>query len=254
MTTGGPVSRGVATAPLPAAARSRLAELVRRYDLSDVQAAQLGALLSVIATDDRAPTTVRDPGLAVDQHVADSLVGLEVEAVTGARTAADLGAGAGLPGLALAAALPACRWALVESVSRKVAFMDRSAAAMGLSNAVTVNLRAEEWQEGLRSHDVVTARAVASAPVVLEYAAPLLRLGGSLVDWRTGLEPAERAAAAAAAGVLGLELVAERAVTPFAAAHSRLLYVYLKVRETPDRFPRRPGTARKRPLDASTRG
>jgi 16S rRNA (guanine527-N7)-methyltransferase len=247
-------STSTATAALPPPARARLAELARRYGLDNGQEAELAALLAVIATDGLAPTTVRDPALAVDRHVADSLVGLEVEAITGARTAADLGAGAGLPGLVLAAAVPACRWYLVESVSRKVAFMDRAEAAMGLPNVVTVNRRAEEWREGLRANDVITARAVAPAPVVLEYAAPLLCVGGSLVDWRTRLAPSEDAAALAAAHALGLDLAEARAVTPFIGAHSRWLYVYLKVRDTPDRFPRRSGTARKRPLGPSTRG
>ncbi len=235
-------------------ARARLTELARAHDLDETQSGRLGALLEMVAGDPLAPTTVRDPAVAVDQHVADSLVALEVPAVRGAHTAADLGAGAGLPGLALAAALPECQWSLVESVKRKVAFIERAIAAMGLTNAHAVNARAEEWRAGCGANDLVTARAVASAPVVLEYAAPLLRLGGSLVDWRTRMAADERSSATGAGATLGLEIHESRAVTPFAGAHSRHLYVYVKVRETPDRFPRRPGTARKRPLGASTGG
>jgi 16S rRNA (guanine527-N7)-methyltransferase len=233
--------------------RARLDELARAHDLTAAQVARLVVLLQMIASDDRAPTTVRDPAAAVDQHLADSLVALEADAVRGARTAADLGAGAGVPGLVLAAALPECRWALVDSVRRKTEFIDRAAAAMGLVNARAVNLRTEEWREGREANDLVTARAVAAAPVVLEYAAPLLRLGGSLVDWRTLMAPEEAANARAAAAELGLEAAEPRPVTPFPGAHSRRLYLYVKVRPTPSRFPRRAGTARKRPLAASTR-
>ena len=153
-------------------ARARLTELARAHDLDDVQAARLGVLLNIIATDPLAPTTVRDPAAAIDQHIADSLVALKLPAVRGARTAADLGAGAGLPGLALAAALPECRWLARRERQRKVAFIERAIAAMGLGNAHAVNARAEEWREGRRACDLVTARAVASPPVVLEYAAP----------------------------------------------------------------------------------
>ncbi len=241
-------------AELPPRARSRLAELARHYTLSETQASQLATLLGAIAADPGAPTTVRDPIAAVDRHLADSLVALDIEAVRGAHVAADVGSGVGLPGLALAVALPECRWRLLESVSRKVAFLDRAGDRLGLVNAAANNLRTEEWQDGRRSNDLVTARAVAPAPVVLEYAAPLLRLDATLVDWRTRMAPEEHAAARSASRELGLELAEERSVTPFAVVHSRCLYVYLKVRETPDRFPRRAGTARKRPLGGSTRG
>ena len=150
------------------------------------------------------------------------------------------------------AALPESRWALVDSVARKTAYIDRAIAFMGLTNAITVNLRAEEWREGRNAHDLVTARAVASVSVVLEYAAPLLRLGGALVDWRTRMTGADETISVAAAEILGLEQHDQRPVTPFEGAHSRYLYVYVKVRDTPARFPRRPGTARKRPLGTST--
>jgi len=234
--------------------QARLRVLGRDYGLDDRQLAALAALLRLIATDPLAPTTVRDPEASVDQHLADALVALELAQVRGAQVAADLGAGAGLPGLALAAALPSCRWTLVESVTRKALFIDRAIEMMGLANAQGVNLRAEEWRAGRQVNELITARAVAAAPVVLEYAAPLLCLGGSFVDWRTEMAPQEDGDARAAADLLGLERIEARRVTPFTGARSRFLYVYVKVRDTPDRFPRRVGSARKRPLGSSTRG
>ena len=141
--------------------QARLADLACAHHLDGAQSTRLGVLLGMIADDPLAPTTIRDPGVAVDQHVADSLVALELPAVRGARTAADLGTGAGLPGLALAAALPQCHWSLVDSVTRKVAFVERAIAAMGLANARAVDARAEEWREGRGANDLVTARALA---------------------------------------------------------------------------------------------
>jgi 16S rRNA (guanine527-N7)-methyltransferase len=96
--------------------------------------------------------------------------------------------------------------------------------------------------------DVVTSRALAPQPVVLEYAAPLLRLGGTLVDWRGRRDPPGERAAERAAAVLGLRRVNVREVRPFARATDRHLHVFEKVSETPARFPRRTGVARKRPL------
>ncbi len=233
--------------------RARLSELARDYDLAEEQVDALAALLTIVDRDPHAPTTVSDPPEAVDQHVADSLAALDLEVVRGARVAADIGSGAGFPGLALAVALPECRWWLIDSVRRKTVFIARAIEAIGLANATALNLRSEEWREGQNANDLVTARAVAPAPVVLEYAAPLLRLGGSLVDWRSEMDNVEARAAAAASSQLGLERHEDRPVVPFAAARSRHLYVYVKVRDTPDRFPRRAGIARKRPLAASSR-
>jgi 16S rRNA (guanine527-N7)-methyltransferase len=232
------------------AAARRLEELTLRYSLAVGQREQLATLLSLIASDERAPTAVRSRERAVDAHIADSLVALELEAVRAATTIADIGAGAGFPGLTLAVALPASDVRLVESQRRKCNFMSDLVSVLGVQNARVVCARAEEWGEGVGQHDIVTARALAAQSVVLEYAAPLLRLGGTLVDWRGKRVQHEEKAAARAADELGLRLVEVRRVEPFAAANDRHLHVYAKVREPPARFPRRAGMARKRPIGA----
>jgi 16S rRNA (guanine527-N7)-methyltransferase len=229
---------------------SRLEELTRRYGVAVRQREQLASLLAIIGRDERAPTAVRSAERAVDVHIADSLVALELDVLRSARTIADLGAGAGFPGIALALALPASELSLVESQRRKCTFMVDVLAELDVENAHVVCARAEEWGAGVERHDVVTARALAAQPVVLEYAAPLLRLGGTLVDWRGKRVPREEEAAARAADELGLALVEVRRVQPFAAATDRHLHMYSKVRETPARFPRRVGMAVKRPIGA----
>jgi 16S rRNA (guanine527-N7)-methyltransferase len=200
-----------------------------------------------------APTTVRDPGQAVDVHIADSLAALDLGVIPAAHKLVDIGAGAGFPGLALAVALPACEVVLVESQARRCAFIERVREAAWVENARVVCARAEEWQEGIGRSDVVTARAVAAQPVVLEYAAPLLRVGGALVDWRGRRDASEEAAAAVAAEELGLHLAEIRHMEPYAGARNHHLHVYEKVRETPARYPRRAGIARKRPLGGASR-
>jgi 16S rRNA (guanine527-N7)-methyltransferase len=229
--------------------KTRLGELAARYGLDSAASRSLGGLLDLLEADPAAPTTVREPDEAVDAHVADSLVALELTEVRSAGQVADLGAGAGFPGLALAAALPGARVSLVESVGRKCSFLARAVGAGGLGNVSVVCARAEEWADGLASCDLVTARALASLPVVVEYAAPLLREGGTLVAWKGRREPAEEAAGAAAAGQLGLELVEVRHVDPFTTARHRHLHVFRKTAPTPARFPRRAGIASKRPLE-----
>jgi 16S rRNA (guanine527-N7)-methyltransferase len=153
--------------------------------------------------------------------------------------------------LVLAIALPDARIALVESVSRKCAFLRGAVAELGIGNADVVQARAEAWPEGLEAHDLVTARALASLPVLVEYAAPLLEVGGHLVAWKGKPEPSEDADGRAAAATLGMSAPESVEVAPLTRALSRRLYVSSKVMSTPAGYPRRPGMARKRPLRAS---
>jgi len=236
---------------LPADVRSRLAELAERYALPARAPDQLERLLELVAAEPSAITSVRDPADGVDTHVADSLVALELRVVREARRVADLGSGGGFPGLVLAIALPDARVALVESVSRKCAFLRGAVTELGIGNADVVQARAEAWPEGLEAHDLVTARALASLPVLVEYAAPLLDVGGDLVAWKGQPEPSEDADGRAAAAALGMSAPESVEVEPFARAISRRLYVSSKVMSTPAGYPRRPGMARKHPLRAS---
>jgi 16S rRNA (guanine527-N7)-methyltransferase len=225
-----------------------LASLAAQYGLGRRQHEQLAALLEVLAHDRRAPTSVRRPERAVDVHIADSLAALELEMVRSAAAIADIGTGAGFPGLVLAVAVSGSEVRLLESQARKCLFLREVIARIGVENARVQCVRAEEWHEGAERHDLVVARAVGPAPVALEYAAPLLRLGGTFLDWRGRRARDEELAAERAAGELGLGLVEVRPVAPFQGARDHHLHVYVKVRETPARFPRRAGMARKRPI------
>jgi 16S rRNA (guanine527-N7)-methyltransferase len=229
-----------------------LAALGERYALPAAAVAQLHALLDALASDPHAPTTVRAPADAVHAHVADALVALELPDVRAAGSIADLGAGAGFPGLPLAVALPRASVALVESNARKCAFIRTAAGVAGLRNVEVVPARAESWAAGGGRCDLVTARALAPLGVIAEYAAPLLREGGALVAWKGRRDAEEERVAAAAARELGLAVEGVRPVLPYAGAEHRHLHVLRKVAPTPPRFPRRPGMARKRPLGART--
>ncbi len=232
-----------------------LEALAARYGLSPAQLGQLGVVLEALEHDERAPTSVRERERALAVHVADSLVALELDPLRAARDRrqpslhlADLGAGAGLPGAVLAIALPEWEVSLVESERRKCEFMRSLLARAAIENARAVWARAEEWREGLGANELVTARALAPAPVVLEYAAPLLSVGGHLIDWRGRRDADEEGAARRAAGELGMELLEVRRVHPYEGSREHHLHVYVKALSTPARFPRRPGAARKRPL------
>ncbi len=238
---------------VPSEVAARLGELASRYGLPSGAVERLGVLLELVAAEPSAITSVRSPADGVDVHIADSLVALDLTAVRSARRIADVGPGGGFPGLVLAVALPAARVALVESVARKCAFLGRAGEALGLRNVEAVHARAEAWPAGLGMHDLVTARALASLPVVVEYAAPLLEVGGHLVAWKGRVDAAEAADGAAAAAAVGMSEPVAMPVVPFSGARDRYLYLNSKVRPTPVGYPRRPGMARKRPIQASGR-
>ncbi len=223
-------------------------DLTWGHGLSRRQGSQIEALLRVIESDEHAPTTVRRSEEAAGVHVADSLTALELDWVRSATRVADLGSGSGFPGLALAIALPGVEVTLVESQRRKCEFLQRACLSAEIENARVVWARAEEWREGIGRADAVVARALAPQPVVLEYAAPLLRLGGALVDWRGRRRADEESAAACAAEQLGMRLLEIRHTEPYEGARDHYLHVFEKTAETPPRFPRRAGMARKRPL------
>ena len=216
----------------------RVRELAARYG---VEAAPLEALVRALEAEPDPPTTVADP---VDEHLADSLSALPL--LGSPSRIADVGSGAGFPGLALAAALPASTVVLVESQRRHADVIERLRLAAGLGNAEVVNDRVES--AGLGGFDLVTARAVASLAVLVEYAAPLLVEGGRLAAWKGARDEDEERAGEEAAGMIGLSPGRAVRVEPFPGAHSRHLHLYVKTAPTPDRFPRRPGMARKRPL------
>jgi 16S rRNA (guanine527-N7)-methyltransferase len=215
----------------------------------------LKRLLEALAAEPDPHTTVSDPQAALEVHVEDSLSGVEVRDLARARRIADIGAGAGFPGLVLAIALPRAQVDLVESVGRKTAVIDRLIQAAELVNARSVNARAEDFARvpaelggGRGAYDAVTARAVGHLAVLVEYAAPLLRDGGVLVAWKGARDASEEASGAAAAERVGMAVEEVLPVQPYPASENRHLHVFRKISPTPPEFPRRAGMARKRPL------
>jgi 16S rRNA (guanine527-N7)-methyltransferase len=224
--------------------------------LSDDARSRLAALVELLAADAAAPSSVRDPAQAWRVHVADSLSGLELAPLREAARIADIGAGAGFPGLVLATALPAARIDLIESVGRKCEFMRRAIAAAGLENARAVCERAESWaaapepEGGREAYDVVTARAVGRLATLAELASPLLDEGGFLVAWKGRRDPDEEAELERAAEGLAMQPQEIRWVGPYAGSENRHLHLLRKAGPTPGKLPRRPGMAKKRPFGA----
>ena len=232
----------------------RFATVVAEHALEEHQAQRLQRFLAVLAEDMHAPTAVRDPGEAIHVHLADSLAALPMldealgEGVPS--LVADIGSGAGVPGIPLAVARPAVRFDLVEASQRKAGFLKRVVDRLGLSNADALRARAEELPgQGRReTYGVVVVRAVAPLATLVEYAGPLLAQDGRLLAWKGARDPDEETAGHRAALQVGLEPLEVRLVTPYEESRNRYLHLYRKVRPCPPEFPRRAGVARRRPL------
>jgi 16S rRNA (guanine527-N7)-methyltransferase len=194
-------------------------------------------------------SSVTEPARAWRVHVDDSLTGLEVPALAEARRIADIGSGAGFPGLPLAVALPDAQVDLIESIGRKCEFVKRAIAAAGVDNATVLNARSEELAIDDRrgSYDAVTARAVGRLSTLAELASPLLRDGGVLVAWKGKRNPDEEQQLERAAEQLAMRPERIIAVGFRAGSEHRHLHVLRKLGPTPEGLPRRPGMAKKRP-------
>jgi 16S rRNA (guanine527-N7)-methyltransferase len=213
------------------------------------QRATIARVLELLRDERASVSSVTEPERAWRVHVEDSLTGLDFEELRSAGKIADIGSGAGFPGLVLAVALPESRLDLIESVGRKCDFIRRAIDAAGISNATVVNARSEEVAAGDRreSYDAVTARAVGRLSTLAELASPLLRDGGVLIAWKGKRDPEEEQQLKRASQQLAMQPGQLVHVGPRAGSEHRHLHLVRKLGPTPAGLPRRPGMAKKRP-------
>lgn len=166
-----------------------------------------------------------------------------------ALTVCDVGAGAGFPGIPLKIAFPNIDLVLIDSVDKKVRFMDHLIKQLQLKQAIAIHVRAEDYAAEKREYfAVVLARAVAELRVLVEYCLPLVKVGGVFIAQK-GVEINEELQQSTKA----IDLLGGRtkAVFPFelpGGAGRRNLVVIEKVKPTPRKYPRKAGMAKKEPL------
>src|SRR6266487_4056600 len=184
------------------------------------------------------------------KHFLDSLSLLTVYDTPKARLL-DIGAGAGFPGLPLKIVRPQWHVVLLEATGKKVSFLQHVIEILQLEDVVAVHGRAEELAhkaEYRASFDVVTARAVASLPTLLEYSAPFCRVGGQIIFPKKGELAEELAQGKRAAFQVGARFKADVPVTLPGLKDDRRLLVWEQMRECPQLFPRSGSVIAKKPL------
>jgi len=197
-------------------------------------------------------TSVTEPLEFVETQLLDSLACAGRPEIESARRVADIGSGAGFPGLPLALLYPEKEFLLTDALRKRTEFAREAAAALGLSGVTAIHARAEEAgrEAAYRERfDLAVCRAVAALPVVLEYTLPFVKVGGRLIAYKTVRAEGEIGDSRLALAQLGaspdMEIITYTDLLP---GSGHALYVGVKTRPTPDKYPRRAGVPAKVPL------
>jgi 16S rRNA (guanine527-N7)-methyltransferase len=185
------------------------------------------------------------------KHLGDSLALLKIFDLGDGQRVLDLGAGGGFPGIPLAIMSPDAELVLMDSTGKKMQAVEDLAKEIGLSNLSTLTGRFEDLGHDLKYREtfgLVTARAVASLPTLLEYAAPFVCVHGLFVAYKSADYQEEFAASLNAQKVLGLEFEGPIDYELSDDMGSRSLLVFRKTEPIDDAYPRKVGLPKKRPL------
>lgn len=180
-------------------------------------------------------TAITEEDEVLEKHFRDSAFGVRFLPDEG--RAADIGSGGGFPALVLAILKPELEFTLIEATAKKARFLADTAAALGLNRVEVVNERIEAYAKarGREKFDCVTARALASLNTLLEYAAPLLKIGGRLIAYKGKNAGQECADAEKAAKILGMTAEIQE---KYFAGGERVIVGYRKEKATPKGYPR----------------
>lgn len=182
------------------------------------------------------------------KHFYDSLDPFLELYMSGVETVCDVGTGAGFPGIPLAIAYPEIKFELIDSLGKRIDFLNFCIDELGMRNAKAIHVRAEEFAVDKREYfDLVTSRAVAKLPILAELCAPLVRIGGTFVALKGPAGHVELAEAKLGPGKLGLvhKKTNEASITQIG---ERINIYFEKVSKTPSKYPRQFGQIKKSPL------
>lgn len=196
-------------------------------------------------------TAITEPKEVAIRHFLDSFYIAEIESFQIASCIIDVGSGAGFPGIPLAIAYPKKQFTLIDSLRKRVDFLNELKEKISLTNVKAIHARAEEIANETayrESFDFVTARAVAEMNVLVEYCLPLVKVGGAfvamkLIDSKEEINNAKRAIE-----LLGGEITKNYSYYLPEDKGYELIEI-TKVKNTPQKYPRRPGMPKKRPIN-----
>lgn len=199
-------------------------------------------------------TRITEKGEVYLKHFYDSIMGAlaEPRLQTEKLTLCDIGAGAGFPSLPLKIMFPQLEVTIVDSLNKRIKFLEELIAKLGLTGVTLVHDRAETFSAKKSSYreqfDVVTARAVARLSVLSELCLPATKVGGEFIAYKASAAPSELQEGTPAIIKLGGQVDKVVALTLPVVDESRNIVLINKVKATPAKYPRRPGLPNKKPI------
>lgn len=196
-------------------------------------------------------TAITEPEEVAVKHMLDSLLCFRAEVFPEGCSVIDVGTGAGFPGLPLKIWKSALQVTLLDSLQKRVRFLQEVSDALRLEDVVCLHGRAEEYGRDKRFRqrfDVAVSRAVARLSVLAEYCLPFVKPGGCFVALKGAKYREELEAAGAALSVLGGKLERVKTVVLPQVEETRALLYIRKVKDTPGAYPRKAGAPEKKPL------
>lgn len=196
-------------------------------------------------------TAITEPQEVAVKHMVDSLTALETGLFAEGATVIDVGTGAGFPGLPLKIYRPDLKITLMDSLQKRVGFLEAVAEELGLTGLNCVHARAEEGARNKayrEKFDIAVSRAVAALPVLAEYTLPFVKKGGYLVALKGAKYAEEAEAAGRALSLLGGAAPECLAVQLPGLEDKRAIVTVKKIKPTPKAYPRKAGTPTKKPL------
>ena len=197
-------------------------------------------------------TAIRERDAAWRGHVVDGLTALPfLEPLPRGASLVDVGSGGGVPGIPLAIARPDLRVALLEATAKKARFLQTCLETLGLSRCRVIHNRAESVGHDpahRQRYDAAVCRAIGPMRELLEYALPLVRVGGRVLAFKGPRAEAELKTADRAMDVLGAGELQVFNAYEESFGRDTVVVVIQKERPTPDRYPRQPGTPKRDPL------
>ncbi|MBR4890989.1 MAG: 16S rRNA (guanine(527)-N(7))-methyltransferase RsmG [Clostridia bacterium] len=195
-------------------------------------------------------TAITEPFDIASKHFVDSLAGLKF--IKDAKNLIDVGTGAGFPGIPLKIACPTLSLTLLDSLAKRLKFLDAVVDELNLENVKTIHSRAEDgakYGEALReSFDISVSRAVSRLNVLSEYCLPYVKVGGVFLAYKGSDVTEEANESLNAVKLLGGEIsdIYTYPIPLTDITHS--IVVIQKIKETPDKYPRLQGKISKQPL------